>query len=95
MLNASFVSFNALSTDLKRGIKAEFLIDTGAQVSVINYPSFKAISNVQSLTLIPTKSNVRAADRLIIPFKGQCTIKFSLDIQGKYIFEHNFWVAAE
>ena len=58
MLNASFVSFNALSTDLKRGIKAEFLIDTGAQVSVINYPSFKAISNAQSLTLIPTKSNV-------------------------------------
>ena len=70
MINASFVSFNALSTDLKRGIKAEFLIDTGAQVSVINYPTYKAISNIQSLILIPTKSNVRAADGLIIPFKG-------------------------
>ena len=64
-------------------------------MSVINYPTYKAIADIQSLHLIPTKSNVRAADGLIIPFKGLCTIKFSLDMEGKYVFEHNFWVAAE
>jgi len=90
----SYVTTFMMKHDSSKGISGKFLIDTGAQVSIMNNATYEELTKYKDIKLknIPTK--VRAANGEEIPFLGIANIDFTLDIQGKYKFKHDFWIAA-
>ena len=71
------------------------MIDTGAQVSIMNFPTYSQIREIQNVVLKRAPTVVRAADGLIIPFLGIADITFCLNVDGKHKFNHTFWIATE
>ena len=90
---ANYITFVAFSEDHKTGIHAQFLIDTGASVSIINYDTYEAISKLQKLKIRKAPTTVRAANNNLIPFYGLTTVSFHLENNEKNSFEHEFWIA--
>ena len=74
------------------GREAQFLVDTGATCSVINYPTYIELAKLQNLK--PVKMNVRTCgingDELDI--LGFDYIISNFDIEGKYPIRHKVWI---
>ena len=89
----NYLSLNFYSVNLRQGIQVHFLLDTGAQVSILNAETFNAIQHVQKHVIHPLVTTVRAANETIIPFKGLATITFKVDKKSKE-FKQTFWIAS-
>ena len=78
------------------GLEIEFLLDTGATCSVINFIIFQAISDVgQNITVVQTQTRTTAFNNSEIRMLGYTILPFSLDIAGKYEIKHKVWIAHE
>ena len=78
------------------GLEIEFLLDTGATCSVINFNTFNAISDVgQNITVVQTQTRTTAFNISEIRMLGYTILPFSLDIAGKYEIKHKVWITHE
>ena len=71
------------------GLEIEFLLDTGATCSVVNFNTFQAIADVgQNITVVQTQTRTTAFNNSQIRMLGYTILPFSLDIAGKYEIKH-------
>ena len=74
----------------------EFLLDTGATCSVINFNTFQAISDVgQNITVVQTQTRTTALNNSEIRMLGYTILPFSFDIAGKYEIKHKVCITHE
>ncbi len=75
------------------GIQSQFIVDSGADVSIMNYETFEAIRKIQPNTQImkPDKPLI-AANAIPIEILGITRITCSYDSEGKYQFSHTFYI---
>ncbi len=95
-----FLSLYLFSRDnpnsLHKGIEAQFLVDTGAHVSIINYSTFRVIcDNMGKLDVKPTLVRLRAAQDSVMPIMGTVELTFYYDLERTHSFTHRFFVAAD
>lgn len=98
-----YIKLTFLSEDKSQGIKGDFLVDTGADICIINNETYNAIKITNpNLKLVPvTSATVRAINKTTIKFEGMIQLKFQIDDE-EYInlndpieFTHTFWVASK
>ena len=86
------VQFDLRDKEKNYGMEAQFLVDTGATCSLINYPTYIELAKLQNLK--PVKTNVRTCgingDELDI--LGFDYIISNFDIEGKYPIRHKVWI---
>ena len=86
--------FSYLEISPDRGVEAQFLIDTGAHVSIINFETFNAIKLIQlDLKLETLKQEIKAANGQRIPMLGVANINCSFDISNESPIIHKFWIS--
>ena len=74
-------------------LEIEFLLNTGATWSVINFNTFKAISDVgQNNTVVRTPTHTTAIENVEIRMLGYTILPLSLDFDGNYEIKHKMWI---
>ena len=75
------------------GLEIEFMIDTGAACSIINYRTFSEISKfLQPITVVRSKQKTRTYTGEEIPMLGHTTLTFSFDSDGEHCFQLQLWI---
>ena len=97
-----YAKLTFLSPDKEKEIQGDFLVDTGADISIINYETFKAIASINPrFTLEQPRTVVRAVNKSIIKFEGKLDLQFQIndedyiDVDEPIKFKHSFWIAKE
>ena len=75
------------------GYETQFLVDTGATCSLLNYYSYENLCNVQKLKITPTKSSTIAVNGERLKILGSIVLKSSFDIEGQYEVEQRILVS--
>ena len=75
------------------GMETQFLIDTGATCSVINYPTFQQLSYLQPLTVVQSQRTTRAVNGTKVSMIGYCEITSNFDSEGKLPVKHVVWIS--
>ena len=65
------------------GLETQFLFDTGATSSIINYHTYNELCKTQKANLIKTKTNTVAVNGEKLMLLGYITFNSSFDIEGK------------
>ena len=75
------------------GLEIEFMLDTGASCSIINYRTFWEISQFH-YPIVVHRSNKLTKTNLgqVVPMIGYATIDFSFDPNGEYSFPLTVWI---
>ena len=84
--------------DIKKqteGLKIEFLVDTGANKSVINYQTFKAISEFQKLVLNRPNRPTIAANGTSIDMFGITDVTLTFDSDNKFPILHTMHISGK
>ena len=75
------------------GLEIEFMVDTGAACSIINYRTFREISQfLQPITAVRGKQKTRTYTGEEIPMLGHTTLNFSFDSDGQHCFQLQLWI---
>ena len=75
------------------GLEIEFMLDTGAACSIINYRTFlKSARFRQPNTLVRSKENTKTYTGDILPMIECTTLSFSFDSDGEHQFELRKWI---
>ena len=75
------------------GLEIEFMVDTGAACSIINYRTFCEISQfLQPITVVRSKQKTRTYTGEEIPMLGHTTLNFSFDSDGQHCFQLQLWI---
>ena len=75
------------------GLEIEFMIDTGASCSIINYRTFWEICQLQHPITIQKSTKVtKTYSGQTVPMIGYATITFSYDPDGQFIFPLTVWI---
>ena len=75
------------------GLEIEFMVDTGAACSIINYRTFCKISQfLQPNTVVRSKQKTRTYTGEEIPMLGHTTLNFSFDSDGQHCFQLQLWI---
>ena len=78
------------------GLEIEFLLDTGTTCSIINYNTFKAISDVgQNVTVLETQTRKTAFNISEFRMLGSTILPLSLNLACKYEMKHKVWITHE
>jgi hypothetical protein len=78
------------------GLEIQFLIDTGATCSLINYPTYEAILKLQpDLETITAPRALHAADTFDLKAHGIALIKSSYDMKNKHQVYHKAWITGK
>ena len=75
------------------GYETQFLVDTAALCSLLNFYSYENLCNVQKLTITPTNSSTIAVNDQRLKILGCIILKSSFDIEGQYDVEHRILVS--
>ena len=75
------------------GLEIEFLLDTGATCSVINFNTFKAVA--QNITVVQTQTRTTAFNNSEIRMLGYTILPLSWDNAGKYEMKHKVWITQD
>ena len=83
--------------DIKKhsGQETQFLLDTGATCSIINYRTFKELFFLQKVKLHERESRTVAVNGQKLKLLGYIEITSSFDIEGSYNIDHHLWVSAK
>ena len=75
------------------GLEIEFMVDTGAACSIINYRTFCEISQfLQPITVVRSRQKTRTYTGEEIPMLGHTTLNFSFDSDGQHCFQLQLWI---
>ena len=78
------------------GLEIEFLLDTGATCSVVNFNTFQAKSDIgQIFTVVQTQTRTTALNFSEIPMLGYTILPLPLDIAVKYELKEKVWITHE
>ena len=91
----SFNIFYIATGDAQKdsGLEIEFLLDTGASCSTINYQTFWEILQFQHPILVHRSNNpTKTYSGQVVPMIGHATIEFSYDPNGEYSFPLTAWI---
>ena len=81
-------------TQKDSGLEIEFMLDTGASCSIINYRTFWEICQLQHPITIQKSTKVtKTYSGQTVPIIGYATITFSYDPHGQFIFPLTAWIA--
>ena len=71
----------------------DFLVDTGAACSIINYRTFLVVAQFrQPITVVRSKQKTKTYIGDIVPMIGHTTLSFSLGSDRDYQFELRIWI---
>ena len=75
------------------GLENEFMLDTGASCSIINYRTFWEICQLEhSITIQKSTKVTKTYSGQTVPIIGYATITFSYDADGQFIFPLTVWI---
>ena len=76
-----------------QGIESQFLIDTGASISILNFETFKEIQRIHKhVKLLDCTKIVLAANEQPINMLGMADIACSYDADDTFPMTHRFWI---
>ena len=74
------------------GLEFEFMLDTGASCSIINYQTFWEISQFHHPIMVQRSNNLtKTYSGQVVPMIGYATIEFSYDPNGEFSFPLTVW----
>ena len=92
-LSFNFFYFATGDTQKDRGLEIEFMLDTGASSSIINYRSFWEKCQTQHLITVKRRTTqTRTYFGQVVPMNGFGTLTFSYDLDGLYSFLLTVWI---
>ena len=76
-----------------RGLEIEFMLDTRAACSIINYRTFLKIAQFrQPITVVRSKQKMKTYTGDIVPIIGHTTLSFSFDSDREHQLELRIWI---
>ena len=92
-LSLNIFYFATGDTRKDSGLEIEFLLDTGASCSTINYRTFWEICQLQhSITIQKSTKVTTTYSGQTVPMIGHATITFSYDPDGQFIIPLAVWI---
>ena len=91
----SFNNFYFATGDAQKdsGLEIEFMLDTGASCSIINYRTFWEIAQFHHPIVVHTsKKLTNTYSGQVVPMIGYATMEFSYDLNGEYTFPLTVWI---
>ena len=86
-LSFNFFSFATGDAQKDSGLEIEFMLDTGASCSTINYRTFWEISQFHHPIMVHRSNKLtKTFSSQVKPMIGYATIEFSYDPNGEYTF---------
>ena len=75
------------------GLEIEFMLDTGASCSIINYRTFCEISQFHHPIVVHRSNELtKTYSGQVVPMIGYATMEFSYDPNGEYTFPLTVWI---
>ena len=71
------------------GLETQFLVDTGATCSLLNYDTYLEYAKIQKLTLTKAQSNTFAVNGQKLKLLGYTNFNASFDSKGDYFVENS------
>ena len=85
--------FPAGDSQKDSGLEIEFMLDTGAACSIINYRTCLEIAQFrQPITVVRSEQKTKIYTGDIVPVIGHNTLSFSFDSNGEHQFELRIWI---
>ena len=92
-LSFNFFYFATGDTQKDSGLEIEFMLDTGASSSIINYRTFWEICQTQHpITVKKSTTQTRTYSDQVVPMIGFATLTFSYDTDGQFSFPLTVWI---
>ena len=92
-LSFNFFHFATGDTHKDGGLEIEFMLDTGASSSIINYRNFWEICQTQHpITVKRRTTQTRTYSGQVVPMIGFATLTFSYDSDGHFSFPLTVWI---
>ena len=91
----SFNIFYFATRDAQKdsGLEIEFMLDTGASCSIINYRTFWEISQIHHPIMVHRSNKpTKTYSGQVVPMIGYATIEFSYDPNGENTFPLTVWI---
>ena len=91
----SFSIFYFATGDAQKdsGLEIEFMLDTGASCSIINYRTFWEISQFHHLIVVHRSNELtKTYSGQVVTMIGYATIQFSYGPNGEYTFPQTVWI---
>ena len=91
----SFNLFYCATRDSQKdsGLETEFMLDTWASFSIINYRTFWEISQLRHPIMVHWSNKLnKTYSSQVVPMIGYATIEFSYDPNGEYSFPLTAWI---
>ena len=92
-LSFNFFYFATGDTQKDSGLEIEFMLDTGASSSIINYRTFWEICQTQHpITVRKSTTQTKTYSGQVVPMIVFATLTFSYDPDGQFSFPLTFWI---
>ena len=92
-LSFNFFSFASGDTQKDSGLEIEFMLDTGAASSIINYRTFwKICQTQQPSTVKRSATETMTYSGQVVPVIGFAPLTFSYDPDGQFSFPLTVWI---
>ena len=92
-LSSNFFYFATGDTQKDSGFEIEFMLDTEASSSIINYRTFWEICQTQHpITVRRSTTQTRTYYGQVVPMIGFATLTFSYDPDGQFCFPLTVWI---
>ena len=92
-LSFNFFYFATGDTQKDSGLEIEFLLDTGASSSIINYRTFWEICQTQHpITVKRSTIQTKTYSGQVVPMIGLAALTFSYDPDGQFTFPLTVWI---
>ena len=92
-LSSNFFFFATGDTQKDSGLEIEFMLDTGASSSIINYRIFWEICRTQHpISMKRSTTHTRTSSGQVVPMIGFTTLTFSYDPDGQFSFPSTVWI---
>ena len=92
-LSFNFFYFATGDTQKDSGLEIEFMLETGASSSIINYRTFRKICQTQQpITVKRNTTQTRTYSGQVVPMIGLSTLPFSYDPDGQFPFPLTVWI---
>ena len=92
-LSFNFFYFATGDTQKDSGLENEFMLDTGASGSIINYRTFWETCQTQHpITVKRSTTQTKTYSDQVVPMIGFATLTFSYDPDGQFSFPLTVWI---
>ena len=92
-LSFNFFYFATGDTQKDSGLEIEFMLDTGASSSIINYRNFWEICQTQdTITVKISTTQTKTCSGQVMPMISFATLTFSYDPYGQFSFPSTVWI---